>query len=72
MSREHDAPKRTTRTPPTPGQIPPGRYGVFDARGNLRAHVGVKASAVTASRFTKRAMKLGKMNGRPAWVCDGR
>lgn len=56
----------------TPGQIPKGRLGVYDRRGNLRAHVGPGATASTASRFTQhRAMKLGTgPDGKRAWICD--
>lgn len=54
---------------PAPGQIPEGRIGVY--RGDtLMGHVGPKATAITASRFTKRhGAKLTTKDGRPAWVC---
>jgi hypothetical protein len=35
-----------------PGTVPPGRIAVLDRKGNLRGHVGPKATSVTASRFT--------------------
>jgi len=35
-----------------PGEVPPGRIAVLDRAGNLRGHVGPKATSVTASRFT--------------------
>ena len=49
--------------------MPPGRIGVFDANGHLRGHVGPKATSVTAARFTEtHGAKLGKKNGRTAWL----
>jgi hypothetical protein len=67
MSREHDAPKRTTRALSTPGKIPEGRFGVYDGRGNLRGNVGRLATAVTARRFGAIGAKLAKKNGKLAW-----
>lgn len=50
MSREHDAPKRTTRMLPTPGRIQPGKIGIY--RGDfLVGQCGRLATAVTARRF---------------------
>jgi hypothetical protein len=52
-----------------PGTVPPGRIGVYDASGNLRGHVGRKATSVTAARFTERhSAVLGKKDGRAAWL----
>ncbi len=52
-----------------PGTVPLGRIGVYDANGHLRGHVGSKATSVTAARFTEQhGAKLGKKNGRTAWL----
>jgi hypothetical protein len=52
-----------------PGTVPPGRIGVYDAGGNLRGHVGPKATEVTATRLTEQlGHVLSKRDGRPAWV----
>jgi hypothetical protein len=52
-----------------PGTVPPGRIGVYDGDGNLRGHVGPKATSVTAARFTNQhGAKLGKKDGRLAWL----
>jgi hypothetical protein len=51
------------------GEVPPGRIGVYDASGNLRGHVGPRATSVTATRFTEQhGAVLGKKNGRKAWL----
>ena len=52
-----------------PGQIPEGRIGVYDAKKQLRGHVGPKASSVTCSRFHGQlGAKLGTVDGRLAWT----
>jgi hypothetical protein len=51
----------------TPGELPDNRIGVFDHKGRRHAHVGYKASETTASRWV-RDPKLGKKDGRPAWL----
>jgi len=52
-----------------PGEVPPNRIGVYDAAGHLRGHVGPKATSVTAARLTEQhGAKLGKKNGRTAWL----
>jgi hypothetical protein len=52
-----------------PGTVPPGKIGVYDGDGNLRGHVGKQATSVTAARFTgKHGAKLGKKDGRLAWL----
>ena len=57
------------RKPRKPGTVPPGKIGVYDAAGNIRGHVGPKATAASAARFTHRTdAVLGKVDGRPAWV----
>lgn len=51
------------------GEVPKNRIGVYDANDHLRGHVGPKATSVTAARFTERhGAKLGKKNGRTAWL----
>jgi hypothetical protein len=52
-----------------PGTVPPGRIAVLDRKGNLRGHVGPKATSVTASRFTGQpGAKLTKNKGeRDSW-----
>jgi hypothetical protein len=55
--------------PRKPGTVPDGKFGVYDRNENLRGHVGPKATAATASRFTNNPnMKLGKKDGRAAWL----
>jgi hypothetical protein len=51
------------------GDVPPGKIGVYDRAGNLRGHVGNKATSVTAARFTGQAgAKLTKDKGeRDSW-----
>jgi hypothetical protein len=51
-----------------PGQLPEGKLGVYDHKQNLRGHVGPLATAATASRFGVHNAKLGKVDGRDAWV----
>jgi hypothetical protein len=54
-----------------PGTVPPGKIGVYDRAGNLRGHVGNKATSVTAARFTGQAgatLTKGKSKGeRDSW-----
>jgi len=51
-----------------PGTVPPDRIPVLDQRGNVAGHVGPRATAATAARFTKRTgAKLMKRNGRDSW-----
>lgn len=64
----HDAPTPRKPKPETAGKLPPGRIGVYDGKGRLRGHVGHLATQVTASRFTKEPMKLGKVGNTLAWV----
>ena len=52
-----------------PGQVPPGRIPVLDHAGNVRGHVGPRATAATAARFTKRTgAVLRKVKGRDSWT----
>ena len=51
-----------------PGEVPPGKFGVYDSDGNLRGHVGPRATAATAARFTgQTGAVLAKKDGREAW-----
>ena len=68
MSNKYDAPGPVTPKRVTPGQIGDGKLGVYRDDGAIVGQVGRLATAATASRFTKRAMKLGEKDGKPAWV----
>jgi hypothetical protein len=51
-----------------PGEVPPGKIAVLDRDGNVRGHVGPKATAATAARFTNQlGAKLTKKDGRTSW-----
>jgi hypothetical protein len=54
-----------------PGTVPPGKLVVYDRAGNLRGHVGPRATSVTASRFTNQpgaTLTKGKSKGeRDSW-----
>lgn len=50
MPSVHDrAPVEPTKQ--KPGQVPEGRFAVIDKRGNMRGHVGPKATQATCRRF---------------------
>lgn len=67
MSRKDDtAPVPRKAKAPTPGLPPEGRLGIYDSKGNMRGHVGPKASAATVRRFGIEA-ELSEKHGRPAW-----
>jgi len=52
-----------------PGEAPPNRVPIFDGRGNMRGHVGKTATSATVARFIgQHGAKLGKKNGRTAWI----
>ena len=52
-----------------PGEAPPNRVPIFDHLGNMRGHVGHTATPATIARFiNQHGAKLGKKNGRPAWI----
>jgi hypothetical protein len=54
------------------GSVPPGKLPVIDRHGNLCGHVGAKATAPTAARFTGNPnMKLSKHEGRQSWIEQG-
>jgi hypothetical protein len=65
----HDAPTRPPEVPTEkPGTLPPNRIPIY-AGGQRRGHVGRLASeAVVASHFGVRNPKLGKVDGRTAWI----
>jgi hypothetical protein len=52
--------------------IPETRIPIFDNKGRLHGHVGKKATAVTVGRFNVRNAKLGKKDGRTAWIGEAR
>lgn len=52
-----------------PGEAPPHRVPIFDHKGNMRGHVGRRATPATVSRFLgQHGAKLGTKNGRDAWI----
>ena len=52
-----------------PGSPPEGRIPIFDHKGNMRGHVGRTATSATVARFIgQHGAKLGKKNGKPAWL----
>jgi hypothetical protein len=59
------------KKPRKPGDVPPGKIGVYDRANKLRGHVGSKATSVTASRFTGQpgaVLTKGKSKGeRDSW-----
>jgi hypothetical protein len=64
----HDvAPMPRKTKMPKPGLPPAGRLGIYDRNGNMRGHVGPRASAATVRRFGIEA-ELSNKDGRPAWV----
>jgi hypothetical protein len=73
MSRQYDtmpAPKKTK--PIKPGIVPENRVPIYDHKGRQRGAVGKLATSVTVSRFTGTMdNKLGKKNGRDAWIGAG-
>ena len=52
-----------------PGEVPPGKIAVRDPRGNIRGHVGPRATAAIAARFHGyHGSKLVKgKDGRDSW-----
>ena len=70
-SNTHDAmkPVKTKATPKGVDALPSSRIPIYDTKGHMRGHVGHKASSATVSRFTgTNNNKLGKKNGRTAWL----
>jgi hypothetical protein len=62
----HDAPEPRKAKPITPGQIQPGKLGVYKGK-NLVAQCGPRATSATCRRFGVMDAKPGKKNGAPAW-----
>jgi len=62
------APKIELPEKQTPGECPDNRVPIYDVEGRRRGHVGRKASAATVARFGVRNAKLGKKDGREAWL----
>lgn len=60
-------PERKTKEP-TPGELPSSRIPIYDAKGRRRGHVGRSASEATVARFGVTDAKLGKKDGRDAWI----
>ena len=65
----HDAPERRAPKQITPGTLPANRIAVLDHKGQMRGHVGQKATALTASRFLggKPAYLDKDEKGKPCW-----
>lgn len=64
-------------TPPEPKKKPEDKPGtlhehhipIFDHEGNHRGHVGPKATSAVVSRFIgQHGAKLGKKDGKTAWI----
>lgn len=56
---------------PQPGHPPMNRIPIVDHKGNMRGHVGHSATQATVARFLGRhGAKLGKHEGRTAWIGD--
>ena len=52
-----------------PGMLHPHHIPIFDHRGRMRGHVGPKATAATVARFIgQHGAKLGKKDGKTAWI----
>lgn len=62
------APKIKKPEDTKPGELPPSRIPIYDAKGRRRGHVGRKASEATVARFGVSDAKLGKKDGRDAWL----
>lgn len=53
------------------GETPSHRIPIYDHKGNVRGHVGRTATSATIARFTgHHGAKLGKKDGRDAWIAD--
>jgi hypothetical protein len=51
------------------GEVPPGRIPVLDHAGNVRGHLGKRATAASAARFTgHHGAVLRKVKGRDSWA----
>ena len=55
--------------PDDPGTMPDHHIPIYDHNGHMRGRVGPKATSVTVARFLGRhGAKLGKKDGRDAWI----
>jgi len=61
------APAPPKAKPVKPGTLDPHHIGIFDHAGNMRGHVGPKATAATVSRFVGHGATLQTINGRQCW-----
>ena len=60
-------PVKTPKDPP--GTFPKHHTPIYDHKGRLRGRVGNLASSITVARFTgQHGSKLGKKDGRTAWI----
>ncbi|MGD0420212.1 MAG: hypothetical protein ABSA68_11655 [Xanthobacteraceae bacterium] len=65
----HDAPKRPpTKPTDPPGTLPDNKIPIIDHKGNARGSVGHLATQAVVSRFGVTGAKIGKHEGRTAWV----
>jgi len=54
---------------PKPGILHDHHVPIYDHKGRMRGHVGPLATSVTVARFTgQHGAKLGKKDGRTAWI----
>lgn len=66
---KYDAPEPIKKkSAEKPGKLPESRIPIYDAKGRRRGHVGRKASEATVARFGVTNAKLGKKDGRDAWL----
>ena len=66
-------PKRKKNVDKGVDALPDHRIPIYDHEGNMRGHVGHKATAATVSRFIgQHGAKLGKKDGRDAWIAPDR
>lgn len=69
MARYDDAPDRRSVVPlGKPGELPRNRIPIFNQNGVRKGHVGHRAGPPTVARFGIRDAKLGKVDGRTAWI----
>lgn len=68
---EHKPKPRPGVPAPEAGHPPLNRIPIVDHKGNMRGHVGHSATQATVARFLGRhGAKLGKHEGRVAWIGD--
>lgn len=66
----HDvAPSPPKAIAKTPGTLPDHQIAIYDHRGRMRGRVHAGATSATVARFTgQHGAKLGKVDGRDAWI----